>query len=75
MSQDFVNITKSFWQQPKQKLDGHSSRRLSSENSHLAKALAKCLHSPRIGHALQFGLLLVQKTCAIKNWPCFNCSS
>lgn len=31
--------------------------------SDLAKALAKCLHSPLIGHALQFGLLFVQKTC------------
>jgi len=30
---------------------------------YLAKALAKCLHSPLIGHALQFGLLFVQKTC------------
>lgn len=30
--------------------------------AYLAKALAKCLHSPLIGHALQFGLLLVQNT-------------
>lgn len=30
---------------------------------HLENALAKCLHSLRSGHALQFGLLLVQKTC------------
>ena len=28
----------------------------------LANALAKCLHSPLIGHALQFGLLFVQNT-------------
>lgn len=32
-------------------------------DANLAKALAKCLHSPLIGHALQFGLLFVQKTC------------
>lgn len=31
--------------------------------AYLAKALAKCLHSPLMGHALQFGLLFVQKTC------------
>jgi len=31
--------------------------------AYLAKALAKCLHSPLIGQALQFGLLFVQKTC------------
>lgn len=31
----------------------------------LANALAKCLHSPLIGHELQFGLLFVQKTCMI----------
>lgn len=31
-------------------------------NENLAKALAKCLHSPLIGQALQFGLLFVQKT-------------
>lgn len=30
--------------------------------TYLANALAKCLHSPRMGHALQFGLLFVQKT-------------
>lgn len=30
--------------------------------TNLAKALAKCLHSLLIGHALQFGLLLVQNT-------------
>lgn len=32
-------------------------------SANLAKALAKCLHSPLIGQALQFGLLFVQKTC------------
>jgi hypothetical protein len=32
-------------------------------DANLANALAKCLHSPLIGHALQFGLLFVQKTC------------
>lgn len=32
---------------------------------YLAKALAKCLHSLLIGHALQFGLFLVQKTCMV----------
>jgi len=31
----------------------------------LANALAKCRHSPLIGHALQLGLLFVQKTCKI----------
>jgi hypothetical protein len=29
----------------------------------LERALAKCLHSAFMGHALQLGLLLVQKTC------------
>jgi hypothetical protein len=31
---------------------------------HLEYELAKCLHSLRMGHALQLGLLLVQKTCS-----------
>lgn len=33
------------------------------EETYLANALAKCLHSPLIGQALQFGLLFVQNTC------------
>lgn len=31
---------------------------------HLEYELAKCLHSLCMGHALQLGLLLVQKTCS-----------
>jgi hypothetical protein len=34
---------------------------------HLERALAKCLHSAFIGHALQLGLLLVQKTCKVQS--------
>jgi hypothetical protein len=33
----------------------------------LERALAKCLHSAFIGHALQLGLLLVQKTCKVQS--------
>lgn len=33
-------------------------------SNNLANALAKCLHSALNGHALQLGLLFVQKTCA-----------
>lgn len=34
-----------------------------AERANLVKALAKCLHSAFIGHALQFGLDFVQNTC------------
>jgi len=39
--------------------------------AYLANALAKCRHSALIGHALQFGLLFVQKTCIHCN-SCLN---
>lgn len=43
-----------------------------SVKKYLAKALAKCLHSLLIGHALQFGLLLVQKTCMVDGKKSFT---
>ena len=36
---------------------------LSRACTDLANALAKCLHSPLKGHALQLGCLFVQNTC------------
>lgn len=43
------------------------NHQVNAARPNLVKALAKCLHSAFIGHALQFGLDFVQNTCGATN--------